>query len=312
MFSNPSGPLGVNNAFVNNGYDAHPKTTTTIIRINPLTDNSQMQYSEGDILLIYNPKTGVKDHNYTALSLWKLNYLLEMALLEKSYPVQDYKTSSTKLAFPTTIDEFNNLIHFLGCYVTATGDPASRLKNCSVAVAGEVRIPNIFPQKEGRRIQTGDIVFLRVSKKENPYDNFIDTEGARVGTKQSERFLQVTGYWEASCREPIGCTSSMKPSEEDVDFMDVATYDQKEYHVDENGLLDISRGPISNKTQKLIIDEYQQGQIIRLGMVIRVDRQPSTKLINEALRTPTGWKELRRGYPVDIKLEQNTSSNLWV
>lgn len=291
---------------------AEPKPIA--IKMAALSDDSQLKYDAGDLIFIQNPLLDVTQGVYVCYALWNLNYGLEMAArkrAEKSEIVPVRELSSVDITkrrvkeelygnWPVTVEEFMKMFHFYGSFISSNDKKMVRKRSVSIAPFGRIKMPCIFVDEKGRFPGIGDVVGLKVKPMTNSYPGLVNLDGKVAGSPTPGKFLQVTGYWEYDCKNPIRCTTPFNPSQFDIDFAEDLTIEQTVYDYDENGLIN-TKAPIGDS--RLTTKMYQEGFYIRLGRVVRRTKDPSPSDIEAALRSKNGWVSLSKYSLLEIELK---------
>ena len=317
----PGNPSGVTR---NDFPDFTNQPLVSPLRMAAITGNPQLLYEEGDYIFTYKPRRDIGSDSYACYAIWNLNYALELShvkRMQRNDPVvlargrqpagsigpQEYKRKTGNMEkiedWPTTVEEFARDMLPLGVFNTSSVKPNVRKRVTSIAYKGHVTMPNIFPpNKKGLCVSVGDTVGLVVKAFSNPYRGRINLDGKVEATPTPGPFLQVRGYWEYDCHNPIHCTELGKPSEYDVDFISDVKIDQEVYDYDpETKLLRFDK-PIPTKDACIVSGMYQAGYYIQLGTVVRRTKDPSPHDIEMALRSKNGWNALQKYSTVDIEL----------
>lgn len=293
------------------------------LKIMALSDNYQSKYDDGDFLFLYNPFMDVNQGAYVAYAIHNLNYGLEIChrrRLERNEElVRDISADMSEHGkrrtrkelydnWPGTVKEFMKMFVPKGVVVSSLDKKNVRKRTLGIAEGGLVRrFPHIFVDERGRFPGVGDTVGLLVKPYHNDARGLIDLDGKATGSPTPGPFLQVKGYWEYDGRNPIHCTSSFKPSQGDVDFVDKITINQTIYEEDNDGMINFNK---QIGESKLTVDLYQQGYYIRLGRIVRKSKDPSPSDIEAALRSKNGWVTLQKYSEVEIELEVNPCNTL--
>ncbi len=314
-------PFALDSMLVTNHYPdtfAKPSIVKRIF-MNPLTDGAQMRYNDGDILFVYKPKSTLDSNTYTVFALPNLNHLLEMAHgtgltggivyagMERRGGEGGGGGSQARRAekydYPTTIDEFVRNVYLLGVYRSELKEKKGvRRRVAGVTVSGRALVDNHWGE-----MRPGDTVGFYCKEFPNTQPTQIDWEGKTIGDATPGPFLQVKGYWESTCHNPIHCSSGAgTPQENDLDFVETRVIPQSTYAMDDprtgTNLLDWAKGSSdSNVVRTMIAKVYQQGAYFKLGRVLRINKTPTPMDIEAAERTFDGGARLRKnGATVDV------------
>ena len=312
--------MGAMNNIGLNGYpDYTNRAITKRVDANPLPDDSQMRYSEGDLLFAFRARDTLETDRYTMYALPNLNYFLESAYAAKLRNGRMHNAASldrpTPAAaakrkrllhenIPTTVEEFGADLVRIGPIVSTADKPRVRQRRFGVAVAGRAKVANIWGD-----VRVNDTVGLCVKEYANTESALVNWEGVRMGPATPGSFLQVRGYWEPDGRVPLHSTvygRGAAPAEKDIDFVGTKVIAQHRYAmVDAPGerLVDWSAGPAPPYRPLQDDRHYQQGIYIQLGRIIRRTSTPSEDEIARALRTFDGWIALSKSSTVDIHLD---------
>ncbi len=307
-FATPTGPT--------NQY-AERLTVIAELKINALTDDSQLQYKEGLPLFGFRDEEDVDNDSITAYGICNLNELLERSFIQRVLQQRGQTINGTNELvvtkggitkrkqsiqkdlldrMPITIREFLDSYTFLGIFNTAGNRSRVRKRDITLGVGGEMKMANIF----GAAVRPGDTVYLYVKSYKNTSPAYLNWKGRSIGAPTPGKFLQIRGAFEPHTNNPIhagrveqivtseGKIKTVKqdyPIEKDLDFIESSIIMQKIYEYDDvTQTIDMSK-PTNDVETKIAVDLYQQGYAIQLGKVVRRGKDPTEEDIKTALRS---------------------------
>jgi hypothetical protein len=319
-----SGTLGGSNVITNNFPDFANIGISFPLFIEALSDNTQRYYDEGDLLFTYRPRRGLDTNSYAVLTLWNLNYMLEMAsivkILSPNSPIRAGGHLDRFLDFPTTVEEFCENILFYGVFGSFNDKKVSRKRKIGSVIKYRTKIPNLWLKDEsGNSVGIGDTVGLVVKFVTSQHTGRMNVEGQLEADASSHKFLQVRPYFEKDCHKPIHNSNPWKrdssgkldpyrygePGDADLDYVaDVEVAPRRFAWSNATKLFDLSAPPTAVPNVKpLKAPVYGQGFYIRLGRVIMRDKEPHPNHVFDALRSHTGYKTLLRYSSLVIDFE---------
>jgi hypothetical protein len=319
----------------NPGFDNRPITMP--LQIAALYDDSQKRYSEGDLLFAV--RGSLTSEYIHVVNLQTLNTYLEKRRLLDITPKNELEESPQQkkmrtiqeryIDMPSTVEEFVRMITFLGVFETSMDKFGVRTRKISFSSKGRVTIPNIFRPHSGRHIAIGDTAHLVVKKKYNTASSFMNYKGEKEGKPTPGSFLQVEAYWEPGSRNPIHTThhkfnqmsedsmgsdtfTTREQRSYDVDTIEednnYTAIEQRVYRTDEEGLTLFDSDP--EHRAPIMVKKYEQGYVIKLGVVRLVDKLPMEDDIQLAHRSIDGYHRLFGYSTIVIDLTPTTFSQV--
>jgi hypothetical protein len=297
---------GSNTATTGNpGFDQKPITGRVLA--DPTKRGDEKKIREGDFLFCLNSNDNVKREGLQqgrehVMSLWTLNYELEAAARLKQENIKNSTISSKKrgyepkIIFPTTLEEFNATIKYLGPIMTDNPygtridsvSGSSDMKMFAVDYKGRGRVSNLW----GPNVAEGDWLGFTVKEIESPYSAFFGIDGKTIGGKTTGIFLQVLPVWFYGGKYPTMCSQVQSPQEFDTLYKKNKKADQKVYASNPSG------GGLFDPTQELekkIHLEYIdviEGRVFRVGQALKIGLPPNTEVMKMALRSHSEYRRL--------------------
>jgi hypothetical protein len=288
----------------------------------PLSDETVLQLDRGMPLFLWNALQDVKKGEYEGHSLQTMNFHMEMAqrhAIERGQMPSSWRLSARNQStaqqrtiwdkyqqFPTTVEEFDRSVSFLGLFESTNAPVAQRKKDIAVAVQGEItNVPNIWGA-----VETNASVGFKVKRVQNKSRSLVDAYGRPIGSATVGDILQIVPHVEMEGRKPIMAADGEKLTEQDIDFIQ-PTIVQQFKHQFEEGRLKWDKGA-GEEYSALEVPLYTQGAYMEVGRVVRrtVPQNPSDDDIWNALRTFKGWNDLSKAdLTIDIELTGNP--HLW-
>ncbi len=286
-------------------------------------DAAQLKFGEGDIIFTYLPQRDIGKPQ-TTMSLWYLNYTLEMAHSRKSEnrTAQDRTdgppSKRTKAMrdpgggfenmysnFPTMVEDYVREVHHVGFVATFMDRANTKQRILNIKYQGKMsNVPNIWGE-----VSVADAIGLVAKAVHNEKNSKTDWKGELLDKDPTKGpFLQVIGYAESQTRNPIHCSRRGNPADGDLDFYEERVIRQTIFegvnnlHRDGSVVLDWDSQP-EEEYIPMRAKVYTTGHYVRLGTVKKVTgRKPTRDEISSALTSYAGWLKLKSISSVDIEI----------
>lgn len=296
------------------------------ITIGALHDNTQLEYLEGMPLFVANSKRDLIDGVHAVYSLPNLNAALEAAAIARHgrgagvvdglmppTPGDKRRRRGLYDDFPTTIDEFQASIAYLGWFNTSNEPTGSRVRNSSYAFGGRIsEVANLWGD-----VAIGDRVGFIVKAITSRAMTSMDAHGASTGPAPSYPCLQVIPYSPTTCSQPTHSTRLKQPADDDLDFYETNVVQQtllpsaavgvasaaRPYGNIDGAWYDVDAGG-PKAPMPFVYQAYKQGLWYEVGRVTRRRGRamPSAADISSACRGFKAFSALAITSTVDLEL----------
>jgi hypothetical protein len=184
------------------------------LKVHPLKNGSQMFYTEGDFVFVYNSAADQKKERYTVFSIWNFNEGCEKAYIEKvkeniaNLGNNNIFSRKRDTTFPLTVEDFYRDWNPLGVIQTDETKAESQNRMFAVGHKGRVKMPNLWGD-----VKIGDVLAFVIKKVPNNYDAVYDYRGRAINAAPTEgSFLKIIPYWDKNKSQPTNISVVLKPT----------------------------------------------------------------------------------------------------
>lgn len=285
------------------------------IKIAALSDNAQMQYTQGHPLFVKHDRRTLELNTYTTYAIQNANYMLEESKRRK-IQIENYGMKQTSLKrttndtavdeFPSDVKSFINNYGFIGYFQSGGSLGRVREYTAGYAYKSEIETANIFGD-----VKTNRMVGYAITTMENPYTSFYDFNGMNRGPPTEGQITQIVGCYEQDEKYQIHCSDTYGVPNKtkimglpfDLDFEDDVDITTQPYPVDpETGFVILDGDRPRTRVTKFTTPMRGFGYYIPLGIVKEVVGCPSKTDIEWAVRTFKGWTKLMSDYKIVLDL----------